>query len=135
MEEKNNKIQEIKNFFFEAKTNFRISVLVNDFQEENSIKILESVREDILYLSELKDSSLSVACEIMKGFIDCYLIIKKKELNNSQAKIDNHKLIQIEEVFILIFSLIMLLTEGITFTLKILVFLKVNVMPSVEYNF
>ncbi len=98
IDEKANKIQEIKNFFFEAKTNFKISVLVNDFQEENSVKILESVREDILYLSELKDSSLSVACEIMKGFIDCYLIIKKKELNSSQSKIDNHKLIQIEEV-------------------------------------
>ncbi len=74
--------------------------MVNDFQEENSIKILESVREDISYLSELRDSSLAVACEIMKGFIDCYLIIKKKELNNSQIKIDNHKLIQIEEVYI-----------------------------------
>jgi hypothetical protein len=104
IDEKANKIQEIKNFFFEAKTNFKISVLVNDFQEENSVKILESVREDILYLSELKDSSLSVACEIMKGFIDCYLIIKKKELNSTQSKIDNHKLIQIEEVKLILFQ-------------------------------
>jgi integrator complex subunit 4 len=111
IDEKNSKIQEIKNFFFEAKTNFKISVSLNQYQEENSLKILESVRSDILYLSELNDSSLSVACEIMKGFIDCYLIIKRKELNtNSKIKIDNHKLIQIEEAIFKSIKLLMTFT-------------------------
>ena len=101
LEDKENKVQEIENFFTKAKKNLKISVLLKDFGE-NSVKILESVKVDIIYLSEI-NSNLSSACEIMKEFIDCYLIIKKNESKNTQLKIDNNKLLQIEEVCQFIF--------------------------------
>ena len=66
---------------------------------ESTVSLLESIGKDMVYLSEINPST-SVACEIMKTFVDCYLIIKKNESNKYQSTIDCNKLIQIEEVIL-----------------------------------
>ena len=84
---------------------------------EGSFKILESLSHDMIYLSEI-DASTSVACEIMKTFIDCYLIIKKNNQNRLQSTIDCNRLIQIEEALVLIIKLLVLY-RGYSFKEKI----------------
>jgi hypothetical protein len=99
----NRQSEEIEMFFLKTKNSFKLINLAEDLNE-NKIKTYESLSQDIKYLSEI-DSSISVACEIMKGFVDCCLIIKKKELlNNFKEKTDSQKLIQIEEVVLTLFS-------------------------------
>jgi hypothetical protein len=99
------RLEEIRRFFIESKSNMKTSIKLFDMGNESTIKILESIENDLDYLSQI-ESNLSVACEIMKGFIDCFLIIKKKVLNNSNT--DNQKLIQIEEAISLSIKLLVL---------------------------
>jgi hypothetical protein len=90
---------------------------------ENVLKIFEAINSDVLYLSQI-DSSLAVACDIMKQFIDCYLVVKRLESSQSSSysyssssggsssksgdKGDYVKLIQIEEALLNIIKLIVL---------------------------
>jgi hypothetical protein len=99
------RLEEIKRFFIESKSNMKMSIKLNDMGNESTIKILEAIGNDLDYLSQI-ESNLAVTCEIMKGFIDCFLIIKKKVFNNSNT--DNQKLIQIEEAISLIIKLLVL---------------------------
>jgi hypothetical protein len=91
------RVEQLERFFVKTKNNLKLINLTSDVSE-NTIKIYESLSQDILYLS-LTDSNISVACEIMKSFIDCCLVIKKKELHCFREKTDSQKLIQIEEVY------------------------------------
>lgn len=58
-------------------------------------KILESITDDLIYLSET-DPTTAVPCEIMKIFIQCYLI-KNIQGESFHSTIDCNKLIQIEK--------------------------------------
>lgn len=85
----------------------------------------------MVYLSEI-DPSTSVACEIMKTFVDCYLIIKKNEINKYQSTIDCNKLVQIEEVFIVLY--LILINKLIKFLKALLLVIKLLVLYK-GYNF
>lgn len=91
---------EIQRFFAKTKHSLKLINLAEDLSE-NKIKTFELLSQDIKYLCEI-DSSIVVACEIMKGFVDCCLIIKKKEAASNSFKekthTDTQRLIQIEEV-------------------------------------
>ncbi len=90
------KNEQIKILFSNTINNLKITSFSNS-SIENRIKLLELLGEDMVYLSEI-DPITSVACEIMKTYIDCFIIIKKNELKKYQSTIDCNKLIQIEEV-------------------------------------
>ncbi len=90
------KNKRIERFFLNTINNLKISNHSNN-SIESTITLLESIGKDMVYLSDI-DPSTSVACEIMKTFVDCYLIIKKTESDRYQSSIDCNKLIQIEEV-------------------------------------
>lgn len=98
---KSRRDEEIERFFTKTKHSLKLVNLAEDLSE-NKIKTYELLSQDIKYLCEI-DSSISVACEIMKDFVDCCLIIKRKEsgLNSFKEKCntDTQRLIQIEEVF------------------------------------
>ncbi len=95
----------IESFFERTKSNLK---LIHSLQQNNSInhakndcntlKIYQAIKQDIVYLSEL-DSNLSIACDIMKQFLDSYLKVKKLDSKTSLSeKSDLMNLIQIEEV-------------------------------------
>ena len=90
------KNKRIERFFLNTINNLKISNHSNN-SIESTLTLLESIGKDMVYLSDI-DPSTSVACEIMKTFVDCYLIIKKAESDRYQSSIDCNKLIQIEEV-------------------------------------
>ncbi len=90
------KNKRIERFFTNTINNLKISNHSNN-SIESTINLLESIGNNMIYLSEI-DPGTSVACEIMKIFVDCYLIIKKNEMNKYQSTLDCNKLIQIEEV-------------------------------------
>lgn len=70
--------------------------------ELDMAKTLEFVCKDMEFLSQT-DSDNSIACEIMKIFIECYMIkdTKRHENQQIQSTIDCDKLIQIENVNLL----------------------------------
>jgi len=60
-------------------------------------KILDSLSNDMIYLSET-DPTTSIACEIMKVFIECYMVKNEiNYINRFQSSIDCDRLIQIEK--------------------------------------
>ena len=65
--------------------------------ELDMAKTLESVCKDMDFLSQT-DSDNSIACEIMKIFIECYMIKNTAGKHNHQSTIDCDRLIQIENV-------------------------------------
>lgn len=67
--------------------------------ELDMAKTLEFVCKDMEFLSQT-DSDNSIACEIMKIFIECYMIkdTKRHDKQQIQSTIDCDKLIQIENV-------------------------------------
>lgn len=73
------KNKRIERFFLNTINNLKISNHSNN-SIESTLTLLESIGKDMVYLSEI-DPSTAVACEIMKTFVDCYLIIKKNESN------------------------------------------------------
>ena len=104
-------IESLESFFLKTKSNLNQVNMLNSTNgplNENIIKIFESINQDISFLSEL-DSSLSVACEIMKQFMDCFLIAKKLAAKkNLKEKSDYHRLIQIEDALLTSIKLIVL---------------------------
>lgn len=114
---------EIVRFFAKTKHSLKLINLAEDLNE-NKIKTYELLSKDIKYLCEI-DSSISVACEIMKNFVDCCLIIKKKEsVANSfkeKTNTDTQRLIQIEEGLLISIRLI-LLFKGYNCQEKIVLF-------------
>ena len=83
-------------FFSSTVDGLKISNHLNSTME-STLRILESLCRDMLYLSEI-DANTAIACEIMKTYVVCFLIVKKNEISKCQSSIDCNKLIQIEEV-------------------------------------
>lgn len=120
---KSRRDEEIERFFIKTKHSLKLINLAEDLNE-NKIKTYELLREDIKHLCMI-DSSISVACEIMRDFVGCCLIIKKKEagLNSFKEKTntDSQRLIQLEEGLIISIRL-MLLFKGYSCQEKIILF-------------
>jgi hypothetical protein len=104
-------VQAIDKFFSKTKSNLNLVASLHrpgGAVNENILKIFESINHDILYLSQL-DSNLSIVCDIMKQFVDCYLAVKKLESrSNLKEKSDYSRLIQIEEALLTTIKLIVL---------------------------
>lgn len=105
--------QSIEQFFTKTKQNLKLvnSITksnVNEKLYETVLTIFESINSDILYLSRI-DSSFSVACDIMKQFMECYLTVKKLESKwFMKNKSDYYRLIQIEQALVTSIKLIVL---------------------------
>lgn len=91
-----NKKTRIEKFFCNIIDNLKITSEHADNTSNGMRKILESVSNDMVYMSET-DPDTSVACKIMKIFIECYMLKNTSE-SKYQSTIDCDKLIQIEKV-------------------------------------
>jgi hypothetical protein len=107
-------------FFLKTMKNLKNTDSLHNSLGGCSIQILKSHRNDIVYLSEI-NANMSVGCEIMKSFIDCYLTLKSITTNESSSvnNINSNRFIQVEKALNLNVQMIILF-KGYTFREKII---------------
>jgi len=116
-----NKKNRIQKFFQNIIENLKITSEHADNTSNGMKKILDSLSNDMVYLSET-DPTTSTACEIMKTFIECYMVKYEISYNNKfQSSIDCDRLIQIEKALMANIKLL-LLYRGYSTSEKLILF-------------
>ncbi|CAF0882956.1 unnamed protein product [Brachionus calyciflorus] len=117
MTEETVKSDEMISFFLKTKSSLKnLSQNTDMATDGRLVKLYESFSNDLSHLSEMDlqegQQNISIICEIMKLYLECFLIVKKQnmkgESNESGDKIHYQRLIQIEQALLTSIRLILL---------------------------